>query len=78
MMTVCGYMVAKERHHMADSLNCKSRQYGGNEPACRRSALSKCSCLVMIFFFKSKYVSVFGSKVKKKSRVQLLNYKSQY
>ena len=30
-MTVSGKLVAKQRHHMVDSPNCKSWQYRGNE-----------------------------------------------
>ena len=57
MMTVCGYLMAEERHWMADSLNCESGQYGGNEPPCQRFVLSECSCFMYSsIFIKVKYV----------------------
>ena len=39
MMTVCGYLVMKEHHWVADYVNYKSGQYGGYELPCLRSAL---------------------------------------
>ena len=48
MMTVCRYLVRKERHPMADSPNCESGQHGGNGLPCQRSVLSECSCYICI------------------------------
>ena len=44
-LSLYGYLVAKECYWVADTPDCKSGQYGGNELPYQRSMLSECSCL---------------------------------